>query len=475
MDHREKGDREMTTERVFCGGCGSSLSAEARFCGDCGASQLEVADVAGSEAETVFARSPGPDHPAPASPSARETPQATPGELAGQLVVHLSTPGVAFACITALAALGAMAASGLLAAIVSPDRSIVGGYSADSGILEESLRLMVGCTLARLEVGSGSFTLTPVLFVLAPVLGALAGALAQADRLAGLPTRERLAWGAGAGLPLAVACTILSLVAGGDIGAQSADFDAGSVLLYSLLWGTMGGLAGSAVAIRRTNRSALAGVLPQAVRHWAALVTVPLRALALALVVTSAVGLAVWEIQSLKGEESATGGRSTGTAMVENLAFTGEFGLGAMGLATFAKFDPAQGRGYSLPISDGTDVEDAEHFTEDFRLLDYRHVYPVYVFVPLLLVLAGALLLLMLYGGFATARSMAAPTPTLGAAYGAAVGAVWSIALVTIRAIMGGSALDGESLFVSVLLVGTAVGAIGGLLSSSSGSSLARV
>ena len=108
---------------------------------------------------------------------------------------------------------------------------------------------------------------------------------------------------------------------------------------------------------------------------------------------------------------------------------------------------------------------------ESYRLFDYRHGTPAIVFVLLLVVLVALPLATALYAGFLVARERAAPTPKLGAAWGALVGPVWAIALSLANSLLQDTLFgyaQGESVFGIALVIGALVGALGGFLASGS-------
>lgn len=506
----------MSPDTLFCGQCGASLAATAKFCAKCGSPQ-EAAPVAAGASDPSSpspSRHEPPPPPPPASPGPgpqapriprpqagadrlrRVDPEA--GELASQLAAQLTGPGAIVAAASALGAFGAMLVFGLVAAVITPDKSIIGFYGQDSGIIEEALRLSVGSLLARVEADGETGTITPMLFILVPLLGAAAGAWSQAERLRGMTVRGQLACGAAAGVPLALLSVILGLAAGGDVVFRvgnfsservSLDFVIGSVILYAFLWGAIGGAAGVALRLRQAGGTPdlVGAVVPHAARPWLRLIWLPARALAVALLAATAIGVAVWEVQTWKGEDSAKLAfidRSGLTATIENAAFAGEIGLGVLGLGQFAEGqqrsdNPVEGQ--VLPVSDDIDQEDRAKFFDiegdggdsegsgqrgTYRLFDYRHVYAPYAFIPLLMLMVGVPLLLMLYGGFATARCTGTRAPQWGALYGVSVGVVWSLAQVILRAVADTERVSGDSLFACALLIGAAVGAIGGALAT---------
>jgi hypothetical protein len=471
------------TEQLYCADCGSPMPAEGRFCPSCGNRQ-EPLEPAGEPQAAA-------DAPA-AQGAARRVEQIQPGagELAAQLGRHLSTPGVIVAAICAAAALVACLVVGFITAIATPDDSAIGAVSAGEGLLTETLRLAVGTTMARVDlVGgadslgttaglvSGSFpaAILPLLFLLVPLGAVAVAAYLQAARTAGMGRRSRLLWPAASGIPLAMIMLILALVSGGEVVGEEADFTIGSVLFYSLLWGALGGVGGSLLALRRSAPEALHGLAPTEARRWLPAVTLPLRSLGVLVAMMAVIGLVAVEVQVIKGEEAAGGERSLPVALVETVTFAGELGVGYTGLGVFSEYSLAGGASL-LPPSDGALGDYAEQVTggadpgfsqvadERGRIFDYSAAVPPYVFVPGLVLLIALPLVLALYAGFVTARAMGAPTQLVAAGWGAVVGIVWALALGIVRAIGDVQLIEGGSLFAGTLLVGTVAGALGGVL-----------
>lgn len=512
------------TEQLYCADCGAPMPADAQFCPACGKRQEPLEPAGGSPPLTAAteptptepAPPPGPPPPAssppPASPppsqpagehgadpgaaarraaqgAARRVEQIQPGagELAAQLGRRLSTPGVIVAAICAAAALVACLVVGLVVAIATPDDSAIGSASAGEGLLTETLRLAVGTTMAHVDLEGGtdgfgavvadSFpaAILPALFLLVPLGAVAAAAYLQAARTAGMGRWSRLLWPAASGIPLALVMLILALVAGGEVNGTQADFTIGSVLLYSLLWGALGGVGGSLLALRRSTPEALHGLAPASVGRWLPAVTLPLRSLAVLVVVMAVVGLVAVEIQVIKGEEAARGERSLPIALVESVTFAGEWGVGYTGLGLFSEYNLVGGasllppsdddaRAYAEQVAGGPDPGFSALTDARGRIFDYSAALPPYVFVPGLVLLIALPIVLALYAGFVTARAMGAPTQLVAAGWGAVVGIVWALALSIVRALGDIAIIEGGSLFAGALLVGTVAGAVGGLL-----------
>ena len=146
----------------------------------------------------------------------RGTPGA--GELAGELAERLRTPGVVAAATVGGIALLVCIAVGVVTAIASPDRTIIGYVHAGDGMVLEALRLAVATTLARIRAdGEGTdYQLLPLVFGLAPFLGGMLGARVAAPSLTGMSIRDALAWSAGGAVVFAIGMLTLALVANGQ-------------------------------------------------------------------------------------------------------------------------------------------------------------------------------------------------------------------------------------------------------------------
>lgn len=407
---------------------------------------------------------PQPVPPQPVPPRATVAPASqlpSAGELAAQVRTWLATPLVATAGVTALVAAAVMAAVGFVAAIASPEASYIGTAGLGSGLFDETVRLTVATTLARFGSSGFHYTMLPLLFVAAPIGGAAYGALRNAHRTAALPARQRLVAGALAGVPLAILMLIVSAFAGqGELG-----FAAGSVILYSILWGGLGGAAGAAIAIGPQDRHALAAAVPPRVDRYLRLAWTALKPLGLLLAIAGVVAVAAWTVQTARGNTVDAGHRAMPTALVENVLYSGDLAIAVTALGSLAQFEPlvedASSRALPLPLRDLTTFDG---FGERWRIFAYGDNYPAYAFVFMLILLIGLPLALAAYGGFSLAAAAMARTPGTAAAHGALIGVVWAIALSLLRAIADIQPIVGDSLFTSVLIGGAAAGAAGGLL-----------
>ena len=124
--------------------------------------------------------------------------------------------------------------------------------------------------------------------------------------------------------------------------------------------------------------------------------------------------------------------------------------------------------GMPFPVEDPAEVVSGG----DFRAFGYRDALPAYVFVPGLIALFALQVLGALYAGFAVARRRPGPTIGRAAAYGALVGPIWAITVAVLSALASKQLYgdpSGDSVFVTFLLGGAALGALGGVLAARSG------
>ena len=461
------------SETAFCVSCGTTIAADSRFCGSCGAAQ-------------PVPESPPRSQPTPPSASA-EVPAGAPGdaasgggarfgnaerveqvapdarEFAGALAGELSTPGAALALTAGAFAAATALVVGFVAAVLSPDQSFIGGLGSGQGVFSEGMNLAVGTTLAHAKsVGAVSFSggaMLPLIFILAPIGGAAAGAWIQAPKTAGLSPTARLAWGAGAAAPLTVVMLILALAAGKGVGIEGDRFfdgySIGSVILMSIVCGAVGGIAGTWLVIRRDAPESLGGLLPPAVSFVGRVVRPAVVSLLGVIVVAGLIGLATWETQVIRGEYEDA--RSTLTALVESALYAPNYGLSGANLGMFgqSRFSASMG---IAPNADGP--------IPLIRIFDYSDFYASWLFIPLVIIMVGVPILLALYSGFATARAVEASNLASAAGFGAITGVVWCLVLIVVCAIADVGAVGG-TLFGLSLLVGCTAGALGGLLAGS--------
>lgn len=403
----------------------------------------------------------GVARPAPPVAAAGAAPSAA--EFAEKLRVWAQTPIPLAAAASAGICLAVMLAVGFVVALLTPDSSLLGIAGGFSGLLGEAIRDTVATTQAGFGTSGFRFALLPLTFAAVPIAGAAFGAHRQAYRTAGLTPAQRVLVGAATGVPLAVFVLVLSAFAG-DSGAG---FSPLAVLAFCLLWAGIGGVIG---VTRATGTAAIGLALdalgPQRGR-LVRIAGVALKPLAALLLVGALVGLAAWEVQIVRGEESARFGRSAPVAILESPFMIGQYAVQGAALAALTQFE-GLGEGASssspLPFSDGE--SDLSKFTKRYRVFAYSDVYPAPVFVFVIVLLLVSALLIAVYAGYATAAVAGAREAAVAAGYGALVGPLWALALVLLRAIGHTNAIVGGSLFASALLLGAAAGAVGGLLAA---------
>ncbi len=502
-------------ETVFCGECGSQISAGAKFCKSCGVKQESFVVNAKRPEESSKApqEATGDEHsatpsqeslspgeqptdtaldPAPDNSSSEPRPEETkagasagvaehiekigPGasELAGQLAARLQTPGVATAGVAALTGAAALFVAGLLFAIIFSDESIIGAVGTDTGVLTDAFRQMSQFLLVGF--GEGSERSGPAALALVPIAACGLGAVMQAPRTRILDPRSRLLWGAATGVPFALLMLVPAIAAG-----EADPSIAGSILL-GFLWGALGGTLGTLYAIHRDAPEAIGTILPPQILPALATARATFRPLILAFLIGALLATSVYMIQTIRDRHEIRVGRSLPIALVENALFAVDYGVHFNELGAIVAFRTQAGlplpvgnsseiMGFGNPKDEFEDSESIDTFPETFTLFDYRKGLAAYFFIPLVIVTIGIIALMALYAGFAVARSRRANTLERGAAWGALVGPLWSIAAVIANAVVlktfFGMA-SGESVFVMFLIGGAAIGALGGLLAAQS-------
>ena len=98
-----------------------------------------------------------------------------------------------------------------------------------------------------------SVRLAPALLVLVPIAACAGASYTQAGRMRGGSPRRRLLWGAATAVPFAIAMLICALGAGSVelTVAAKAEASVGGSFFLALLWGGLGGAAGTWMAMRR--------------------------------------------------------------------------------------------------------------------------------------------------------------------------------------------------------------------------------
>lgn len=381
-------------------------------------------------------------------------------EVIGSVKAWLNTPVASAAGIAGATAVAVVLAFALVLAIVTPATSILG--AGGSGLFKETLWLAVATTMARFGDGSG-YTFLPLLFVAVPLAATAFAAFRASSRTAHLPVGSRLLAGAASAVPFAVLMVIVGLLGAGGFSASP-----GSVFLFSLLVGAIGGLLGAARAAGPGSLQTLTSrATPRATRYLG-FVLLAIRPLALLLVLTGAIGIAAWTVQVARGE--ALDERSTAQSLIENPFFAAEFAVGITSLGSMAKAEAVGGEGAAVFVTPiPFDIHGEFDFNEPWRIFAFSKNWAPVTFVLLLILAIGLPIALAGYAGYAIATAAGAATPALGAAHGAIVGVVWSLTLTLLRWIGNMDFLVGDSVFVAVLLTAGAAGAAGGLLASRGG------
>ncbi|MEA2132826.1 MAG: zinc-ribbon domain [Solirubrobacteraceae bacterium] len=428
---------------AFCDQCGNQLEDRARFCPNCGAQRISTAE------------------PEPEPPAARSVPAQT--ELVDQLGRLGQTPAVVAAGVIGAGTFAVVLVVGFVLAAL-PDASLIGFLGSDAGYVQEACRQMAQLVLAGFENDAlfnafrDTSRVAPGLFALVPTLTSLYLARAQLGRLRGAPLTMRLTVAAGGALLFAFLMIIPALLTG-DINASI-----GQSFGYGLLWALIGSLTGTVLAAPPT---APADQVSPRARAAGSAVLAALRPLGLVLLVTTAIGTAVW-IVDVATDESTRGSRSLPLALVDTALFAVDHGVHTLELGSLAAFE---GRGLQpavlnlpLPAEQPADVLSNG---PSYRLFDYRDGASVIVFLLMLVLLVGLPLTAALFAGFTVARERGAASPALGAAWGALVGPVWAITLALVNALLQDTLYghaQGESVFGIVLVFGALIGALGGYL-----------
>jgi hypothetical protein len=401
---------------------------------------------------------PGSLPPPPPPAIAPRQPGPSAADLAQALRSWVNTPTVTAVLTAALTALAAMVVVGLVVAVASPDVSQLGA-AGFSGLFKEIARDIVATTQARFA--PGYFQLLPITFALVPVLGSAVGMYRNASRLAGLPPRRRLLVGALTGVPLAVPVLIIASLGG----ASGEGFSAASVIFYCVLWGGIGGSAGAARALG--SDADVAGVLfgDSWAARWIRVVVAAAKPLGIALLIAALVGVSVWEVQNIRKQANALSGRKQATAIAETPLFAGQYAIDDLALGTFTHFRLQGADSFYGPLPPN-DRSNLRHFTPLYRVFAYRGSYPSYVYVFLLILLILVPVVFAVYAGFSSAVAAGARDIPTAVAWGALVGLVWAVIMAALRAIENSQLVVGASLFVWVLLIAGAAGALGGFLAS---------
>ena len=498
---------------AFCDQCGNKLDDRARFCPNCGAPRS--ATEAPSEPAPPPAPEPPPPPPPPPEPEPEPEPEPAPppppppvaadevrsepadevrsepaeeprsepadevrsepdparsggaqAELVGQLGALGQTPAAVAAGVIGVGTFAVVFVAGFVLAAL-PDASLIGFLGADAGYVQEAFRQMVQLVLAGFENDAlfdafrNTSRVAPGLFALVPVLTSLYLARAQLGRLQTTGLGFRLAVAAAGAFLFALLMIIPALLTG-DLSAS-----VGQTFGYGLLWALVGGLAGTLLA---APPSVEGEKVPPRGRAIGRAALTALKPLGLALLVTTALGTALW-IVNVATDGDTRGSRSLPIALVDTALYAVDHGVHTFELGTLAAFErrSLQPEVLALPLPAEDPQEIIGVSSETFRLFAYRDGTSAVVFLLMLVVLIGIPLTAALYAGFLVAREREATSPLLGAAWGALVGPVWAIVLALLNGLLQDTLFghaQGESVFGIVLVFGALIGAAGGFLAA---------
>lgn len=410
-----------------------------------------------------------PPPPPPPPPHAAKRPFQDASDLTGALKEQLAVPGIVAALTAGAAAAGIVLVAGLLIALVTPDRSLIGIPGVGASIITETFRQAVGTLLAPMvDPGlllAGGRRIHPMIFLAIPLTALAFMTRRQIHRTEGAPPLTRLTWALAVAVPFSVLMLVFAVI-GGETEATSVSVSVGNTFALAILWGLVGGLIGAATTL--PLRSVV--TVPPLAQTVLAAVRAALIPLVGVLLVCTVLGLFGWLVQVTRNAGEVRVGRGVPTALIEETVFAAEHGVQLTALAAGAKFraDANGALGLPFPVADANDVPSADG---TFRIFAYSGELPASVLLPALVLLLSLVALGALYAGFAVARAVQAPTMALAATWGALTGPVWAIAMAGLVVLAGGlfhgDAADG-SVFVVFLLGGAILGAAGGALSAQS-------
>ncbi|MBA3508557.1 MAG: hypothetical protein H0T19_00515 [Thermoleophilaceae bacterium] len=193
-----------------------------------------------------------------------------------------------------------------------------------------------------------------------------------------------------------------------------------------------------------------------------------LRPLVALLVISAVLGSGLWLYATADGTSNTRAGRSATLAVVENGLYAAEHGVHLVELGALASFDaPGNAGALGLPTPAASPREVSTG--DSFQAFAYKDAVPAYLFLPLLLAIIAITALAALYAGFSVARGRALSDPARGAAWGAAVGPLWAVIVAVLNALIDKPVfgqVDAGSAFVSMLIGGVVLGAVGGVLAA---------
>ena len=272
--------------------------------------------------------------PQPEPPPARDRSAAPQAELVGQLGALGQTPAVVAAGVIGIGTFAVVFLAGFVLAAL-PDASLIGFLGADAGYVEEAFRQMVQLVLAGFETDAlfdafrNTSRVAPGLFALVPTFTALYLARAQLGRLQGSSLGVRLGVAAGGAFLFALLMIIPALLTG-ELNAA-----VGQAFGYGLLWGLIGALTGTVLAAPPAGAGER---VPARGRTFADAALTALRPLGLALLVTTALGTAIWLV-NVATDSDTRGSRSLPIALVDTALYAVDHGVHTFELGTLAAFE----------------------------------------------------------------------------------------------------------------------------------------
>jgi hypothetical protein len=397
--------------------------------------------------------------------------------------------------LASLAAAAGTLAVALLAAAVFPDESLIGRAGEDVSLLTEAFRHVVQIQLVsvyEVSLPGEPSRVAPALLAGVPVVACALAVAWRTGRGRSWSPPARLLLGAATGLPFALLVLLCARLAGSD---EEFVAPSAAAFLAALAWGALGGILGALVGLRREarrrqrRREVLEGEEGADGRARAGaparggdggstdpaataldLLGRLLRPLAVLLAIAALAGAAAWIARATISAENSSDDRSPRLAMVEDSLYVIEHGVHLVELGAFVLFEPPVVELEILGVPFPPDApEDLAASLERYRMFAYRQTLPPALFAALLVASTGLTAALALYAGFSAARGRRPRDLLRGAGWGALAGPAWALALLALDALIDkpvfGRAV-GSSVVISLLLLVTPLGALGGALAT---------
>ncbi|MCB8970266.1 MAG: hypothetical protein H6533_05575 [Thermoleophilales bacterium] len=433
-------------------------------------------------------------------------PPPPPGGTGGAAGAGTALPGVIVAAAAAATTAVVMLLVGLVLAVALPKASITSVEIVDGSTIKAAFRGAASATLATFDVTSVDYVIRimPAIFLLVLLLVCAGSVRVLSSFVPGvreMAANQRLLWGLATGVPLAILMFVFGFASKeSPSDGVTLSVSVASLILLSLLWGALGGFAGALWALRSEGRLGEVRLSPAVARVLAVLkgALVPLVAL---LVVSTIVGTSVWVIQAARnaGDMKAIAASyagtddpaSTGGLILDVVLFAPDNGIHFAELGAGAQFHTPifDTLGLPAPVTDARDVydtDDAQEFLQGddlstltpegaFRIFNYSGALPAALFIASFL-LSALVLAAALWAGYRVARSATggaggALGRSLG--YGALVGPIWAVTMIALNALIQKDIMGkavGLSVGLNFLVIGAVLGAFGGLLAASRGS-----